>query len=617
VDEFEYIRKIPVYINFSDVGNKEIKTCIKEYLRCSTQEANYLLEQNQIVLLIDNLVYDKNIDNKHQLNRIHNFNRDYEDLQIIATAECHLSNILPEDYLNECRIGFRNYFIKNLRAKEIKSLMGMWVPEEDGDEIKIHDRLDKLVTNFNSFGLPSTAMSVSLFLWSTEYSKREPINSAVLLEIYIEIILDKLNKDNIYRKTFDFTNKLQLLAKIAYEMWVAGELNYSISYSEFARVVENYLKNLVGFNHDPKVIMEYFMTRKIFIKYDSNRIKFSNSCFFHFFLAKRMEFDADFKAHVMEKDEYYKFYRQIDYYTGLKRSDKVLFETIFDRFQETFAPTDYILGLGDIDKYFTPKGKTNEPVPKNIEIKKISDNRPSEELLEEFQNKRLEEIKDPNTIIKINNERTLDRLLIIMANVLRNSEGVEDLDLKRRAYKSLVKYTMVYMILHKEKIVDYVLKNRKLPPNIPVEIDLINYITNIPLFVQDAMYQFVGTQKLNTIILEKIIADNKTKSVSDIESFLSVGLYADLQCTGFDKQFKSFINRLKTDEDTNIVANYCFYKLIDYYYRRTRKDSPNEAMYLDLLSDLRIRVQDYPKRMKEQIIKAFQEAKRNFGLTMI
>lgn len=616
VNEFEYIRKVPAYIDLSEIGSKEIKKCIKDYLRCGTADVNYLLEQNQLVLLIDNLKYEKNENNKHQINKINRFLEEYKKVQIIATSDCDIVGILPEAYVRQSQIKFRNSFIKNLRAKEIKELMGIWIPKEGGDEVKVDGRLDKLVTNFGAYGLPSTAMSVSLFLWSTEYSKKEPINSAVLLEIYIEIILDKLNKENIYRKTFDFTNKMQLLAKIAHEMWVVGESNYSIKYSQFATVVENYLKNLVGFMLEPSVIMEYFLLRKIFIKYDGDKIKFSNSCFFHFFLAKRMEYDADFKNHVMSEDEYYKFYKQIDYYTGLKRSDKEVFEKIFTRFEKAFAHTDFILNIGDIDKYFTPnrQGKPNEPVARNVEINKITENRPSKEIMEDLQNKRLEEIKDPGTIIKIDGDFTLDRLLIIMSNVLRNSEGVEDLALKKKAYNALIKYSMVYMILHKESLVDYVLKKQALPPSVPIEMNLINYLINIPLFVQSAMFKYLGTPKLNSIILEKIIQDTKTKSVSDIESFLSVGLYADIQGRQFDKQLKIFINRLKIDEDTNVVSDYCFYKLIDYYYSRTRNGSPNEAIYLDLLSELRIRTQKYPKRMKERIKKSFIDAKKNFLL---
>lgn len=96
-------------------------------------------------------------------------------------------------------------------------------------------RLDKIVSDFSSFSLPSNAMSVSLFLWSTEHSDRKPINNAVLLDIYIEIILEKLNQDNIYRGSFDFTNKLQLLANIAQEMLVVSEENYSLLYSDYIK----------------------------------------------------------------------------------------------------------------------------------------------------------------------------------------------------------------------------------------------------------------------------------------------------------------------------------------------------------------------------------------------
>jgi hypothetical protein len=303
----------------SRIKNKDITTCIKTYLRCSTSDVKDLVLNNQIVLLIDNLRYKKGY-LKEQLNKVHSFFNENEGVQIIATNENDFIGMLPEDYLEICKIPFMNFFIRNLGSKEIKNIMKLWLPGED--ELKTEDRLDKLVTSFNSFALSSNAMSVSLFIWSTEYSKGKPINNAVLMEIYIEIILEKLSKENIYRGSFDFKNKVQLLAKIAQEMLLCNQPNYSITYSQFATIIENYLKNLVGFTHDPEIIIRYFLDRKLFIKYQSDRIKFTHSCFFHFFIAKRMEFDPEFRSHILDNDRYFQYPKEIDYYTGLVRSDK-------------------------------------------------------------------------------------------------------------------------------------------------------------------------------------------------------------------------------------------------------------------------------------------------------
>ncbi len=298
VDEYSYLQKIPVYIDFSDLGNKEFTTAIKEYLRCNSEEVNSLLKSNKIVLIIDNLNFKKiiNIDQRNKLMKLY---RENNSLKIIAAADTLTPGMLPLEYIELCKIPFRNLFLKNLGAKEIKSIMKMWLPEET--ELNSEIRLDKLVTSFNSYALPSSAMSVSLFLWSMEYPERKPINNSVLLEIYIEILLQKLGQFNVYREHFDFTNKLQLLSKIAQEMFDSTEVNYSITFSQFQSIIERYLSEEVSFPFDAEVISDYFIERKIFTKYQNNKIKFSHSCFFHFFIAKRMIFSSTFKNHILSK----------------------------------------------------------------------------------------------------------------------------------------------------------------------------------------------------------------------------------------------------------------------------------------------------------------------------
>ncbi len=616
VDEFQHTRKIPVYCNFDEIGNKEFTTVIREYLSCKIEDVKELLSANKIVLLIDNLDYKELQKNEDKLKQLHRFILEYENLQIIATGEGDiLGSVPPIEYIEYCKIPFKKYFIQNLTVKEIKSIMKMWTPNEDS--LKIDFRIDKMVSDFNSYSLPSTAMSVSLFLWSTENSDRKPINNAVLLEIYIETILEKLNQENIYRSSFDFKNKLQLLSKIAQEMLLKSEDDYSLKFSEFIAVIENYLIELVGFDYDSKVISEYFIERKIFIKYQGNRIKFAYSCFFNFFIAKRMEFNEEFKEFVLGEDEYFKYIEEIDYYTGLTRSDKKLLSTIFDRFKEEFGKTDYIFEQlkGKWDTFFIIKNKEEqnnkfESVAKRAEITKIKDNRPSQKMLDEFQNKRLSSIQEPGKILRKQGEVSLEKLLVIMSNVLRNSEGVEDIKLKKDVYDTLVKYLMVWMVIYREFLLEYILKNEKLPPSFPNNVSIQRILMDIPFHVQNGMYKHMGSPKLAPIILSKLKKDFKAtnSSKSDLETFLSVALYADIEGNNFPKYFKNFIKKLKN----NPVRDYSYFKLITYYYRRTKVGSPNEELYLNMLAELRIKSQKLPLKMKETVIKAFIDSKNKY-----
>jgi hypothetical protein len=607
IEEFAIIQKIPVYIDFDELRNKELLTVIKEYLRCSSDEAKILVQDKQLVLLIDNLNYKKDL-YLEQRAKLHKFANENQEIQIIATAENLTTCVLPTDYIAYCKIPFKNFFIKNLRAKEIKTLMKQWLPNET--ELNTDIRLEKLVDSFRSYALPSSVMSVSLFLWSMEYSDRKPINNAVLMEIYIEILLEKLGKHNVYRENFDFTNKIHLLARIAQEMLDSNEPNYAIPYSDFLRIVENYL-NEVGFGFDAKIIVTYFLDRKVFVTHQ-NRIKFAYSCFFHFFIAKRMIFNHDFKAQILHEDNYMSFSKEIDYYSGLVRNDEPLLSDILDRLEKAFVGTEFILTQINIDKYFTDQANiidgTEEHVPiaKKIEIKEIKENRPSTEMLEEFYNKQLNDIPNPGTILKKEDGRSLEALLVMMANVLRNSEGVENRTLKQKAYNAQIKYSLIWTILYREYLLDYVYKNKSIPPSIPSVTHLVFLLKNLPLAVQGGLHVHAGTPKLAPIILEKLKDDLVSKSISDIETFLSVFLYADIEGNDFPKYLKALVK----STGRNIVRDYAFMKIQDYYYRRTRPDSPNEKVYLDLLTELKIRTKKIPHQLRDRVIKAIEDGKR-------
>ena len=62
----------------------------------------------------------------------------------------------------------------------------------------------------------------------------------------------------------------------------------------------------------------------------------------------------------------------------------------------------------------------------------------------------------------------------------------------------------------------------------------------------------------------------------------------------------------------NPVRDYAFYKLLEYYYKRTKDGSPNEDLYLDMLADLRIKSLKQPIQAKEAIVKSLRDSKKKF-----
>ena len=367
IDEYDVYNKIPIFIDFEEIKNKDFVTIIKEYTRLNSEYVKKILENGNIILFIDNLCYNesKNFDN--QIKKLHKFNADYKKNRIIATYEYDGIEILPQEIINHCKIIFSYHYIRGLKTKEVKQIMRQWLPENEG--IENEEKLEKLVNTFYSYQLPNNALSIHLYLWSVENSDRPPINQAVLMEIYIELILEKLNKQNIYRGNFDFLNKIQLISMIAEQIIRKESNDFCLKQKEFIEIIDDYINKKVGFSFDINVISEYLFERRIFIKNSNNEIKFSHICFMHFFTAKRMANNPDFKSFILDESRYFNYPKEIDYYTGLVRNDFETFNLIYDRFKKLFSPMNFILEKVNPDEYFNilPKNRI-EKIFENINI---------------------------------------------------------------------------------------------------------------------------------------------------------------------------------------------------------------------------------------------------------
>lgn len=609
IDEFSIYNKIPVFIDFLEIKNKDIATVIKNYTRLGSKDVKKLLETGRIVLLIDNLTYHESHGLDEQIRRLESFRKHNAEIRIIATYEHDNLEVVPSEIINHCKIPFSYHFIRGLRSKEIKKIMKNWSSGEDKNNSD--EELEKLVNTFSSYHLPNNALSVNLYLWSTEYSNKKPINQAVLMEIYVELILEKLSTHNVYRKNFDFKNKIQLISMLAEYIVKSEKNNYSIPYSKFCELIQTYLKEKVGFQFEVDIITNYLLERKIFKKNSKNEVRFSHLCFLHFFIAKRMENNSDFKKYVLNEERYFNFPKEIDYYTGLVRSDIETFNLIFSRFKEVFEPMNFILDNVNPDEYFdkvvSNEKEAQEPVARNIEIAKIKESRPSDAAVEKHYDEQLDRISSPKGKLKGKDKVDFDRIMLIMCNVLRNSEGIENLSLKKEAYDEIIKHNLTYSILYTQALVRYIIENDKLPPSIPQDISIDLLFRNFPFHIQHSLYTHLGTQKLSSVILEKIKRDFKNKSITktEIESYLSVALYSDVYGDRFELFLRKFIKSIKKVP----TQNYMLYKLQGYLYKRSEPDSKNEEMYLDLISDLKIRSQKLPKRMKDSIIKDLKKKK--------
>lgn len=610
IDNNDLFQVIPAYIDFSTIGSKDIETCLKTYLDCNSNDLRTLLKGNFITLFLDNYAPAKTVANT--CNRLYTFIKD-NGIRVIATHDTELNNALDSTYTLSNSIAFETYFIHPFKAENVRRLMEKWNPGARFEDT--NDKLQKMVSSFSSYSLPCSAMSVSLYLWSTENTDRKPVNPALLLDIYLEIILEKLNKDYLYRDSFDYENKIMLLSNIAKYILDESIRNpdFQMTYAQYLNCITNYLEK-VGFEKvEADKIGDYFIHQKIFTKHN-NYIHFTHSCFYYFLLAKKMLKDDGFRDFIISEKEYYKYERVIDYYAGLNRCNRSLLDLLLQRFDTYFSPLNEIESEinKNIDISFTliKTGETNfRPIVGNVNLTHACERKGSQEDVE----KRANEVFD-NKLSRIADTYTSPNILypelmiVMLSKAIRNLDGVEDVDLKTRAYTSLIKKSVQYAFVLKESLARYANKNNgTLPYAFSSVTNLPHFLKYMPFGLQCSIHDIMGSTKIFTPIKKKIAKDNKDKTISDIEKYMSIAMLWD--STGLEniKEVKRLIRTI----GNNCVLDYLYNKIYYRYSNLISVGSAEEEQCIELLADLKVKGHAFKAIKKGLIINEMHKERNN------
>jgi predicted MPP superfamily phosphohydrolase len=579
-EDFAKYHAIPVYVDFDTIGNRGIESLIRDFIDVNSKQTKELIDNGRIMLFVDN--YNPKQETKYVANMLYRFVSDH-DVKVIATADCQCEGILPLGILDELHeIPFEYFFISRFSSDKVKQMMVKWSPKDEF--VERNTKLEKMVTSFCNYSLPCTAMSVSLYLWSTEKAEREPVNEAVLLDIYIEIILEKLNLNNAYQNSFDYRNKTMLLAHLAEKVMEKYPAN--LTYGEFIDQISYYLLNVVGFDKfDPKKIGDYFIDRKLFTR-SGDEVFFAHTCFYHFFLAQRMRDNGEFKNKIISKENYYKNDKAVSYYAGLVRNDKKLLEFLLEDVDRYFEPAQEIYENVNVDDCFTylyVGEKTYSPLARTGMTQKVLDNKPTKEDVEKKLIKRCDEkLSKISDEIRSHEHKTPDLLIAILADALKNLDGIEDIKLKEKAYDAIIRDGIIFTVVTKEALADYANRNGgKLPVSLSDVKNVPMFFRFMPLGFQHYLYNLLGTTKLAMIFRDKFNKD-MNRNCSDIERFMTAGILWDCIHLGCFEEMQRLIKKVKN----NVTKDYILLKLMHHYNERVVSGSEEEQQYIKLFAAL-------------------------------
>jgi predicted MPP superfamily phosphohydrolase len=425
---------------------------------------------------------------------------------IIVTANALLASAVVRPVIGET-VEFENVRMRTLRANQVRKLVQRHGVTRDEDVDKL---VLRMCQEMNNLSVPVTAVNSTFLLQIYSADDQASIlNRAMLVERFIEILLDRYGSQNLVSGSFDFKNKTHLLSYIAERMVYSG--NYSPEMGVLVGWVTEYVKEY-GFPYDPVKLIEYFLSSRI-LKETDNTIAFKLKVFFEYFCGNQMANNLDFRDYILSQDRYLSFVNEIPMYCAITRNDETALELIRSRFEKTFSlreggPQDGGVKIAALRDLRIPEQDATQR-----DLLKIEEQIYDRQLTDEERDKLLDEdealdLERSQLVKKEQTQSSAGRsisLLLLLSAVIRNMDLVSDKQ-KRAIVTELLdgwneftlfSLSLIPMITAKGSFrfegVDYRIN---FPEHLPIDEIARRLMFAMPVAVSRVAYATMGTEKL-------------------------------------------------------------------------------------------------------------------------
>lgn len=611
IDNYNEYNKIPLLIDCKDIpkGLDVIEKAIQIFVNKNAEEGysisildiKKIIDNSNCIFIIDNIdaIKDKERQKLSEFIKTYSGNR-----YIFSTVEKFEENYIGE-YDANLGCEYKKIYLRYMTKNQIRSLTNRWTFSQEFDSASF---IEKLMVCFKSTNLPRTPFVVSLILsicnQDVEFT---PINEASILERFMEILLEKLSKDEVKSKTYDFVLKENFLSYLATTMDKNGK--YYFTYNEFIELTNLYHINK-GFSLQQSNFDKLFFIKNILVL-NNDQVFFRYQCMLEYYIAKNAFDNRDFLSEISNRENYIKYGNEIKYYTGLKRSDSNILINIESYVKELLVQNEEILNeLKDYNINIDINLGCN-----NNEIK----NAISKEKLSQKESDEITDLKNVNEVQTTKNyhrenvdeKNEIFNGLLILGSIIKNSELV-DKTIKAAATNTYIKgyyIVLAYMKKSLELRGNEILKEIKKECDNDKEIEnkqkeLFNFISSaikiaLPSALQNLASDNIGTNKLDTVFLEGI---NSIDDANGFDMFLLVFLYCDLKMENYNEILKSYIKKVSSKDLLKII----FFKLLFYYKFTYLGDKMDDALQ-NYIADVHIRIngskneQNYKSRLIDSI----------------
>lgn len=467
--------------------------------------------------------------------------------------------------------------------------------------------VDRIMLCFKRTTLPKTPFVLSLILSICDMSDFSPINEAVIMEQFMEFLLEKTSPLEAYSTTFDFRIKEDFLIYLV--SYMDDHNKFYLANEEFERLLLNYHTN-IGFAVKETGFDTLFFNKGVLIRTELI-VTFRYNCMVEYYLAKKAEQSPDFLKHILNDENYLNYSDALLYYTGLNRKSIEIVSVLQSKLHHSFEElSNFIAELKDYNI------GVNIALPKDTFSQKLSQSKLSQVQSDKIQDTRdISEDKLPEHLDKHLTHGDMDtyiQTLLIYGNCLKNLELIPK-DEKEQIYRDYIFGLCIMLGILKRNTEDF-FKNEvsdmeQLPEKYSKEdIDKIKAMAQdilkitLPIAIQNIAVENIGTPKLKSVIGEAISSGN----CNEFWQFFSVFLYSDLRLPGLQSVLKKYVSEAKDKSVLKII----FFKLM-YYYCFRYFSSSLDSFLESMLADINIRLNDGNKYRKSQIIQTIKEQKQS------
>lgn len=593
----------PVYVDFS--GKKSLQKAIQKFIleycdgsrAFSLDDVEKILNAGLCTIMFDGFEMVEN----RQLIKINQFITDYPNNRyIFAEREIISSKSVREvDIVPSCT--YETAYICALTKNQIRAVAAQNFSTEDCSAL-----VDKIMLCFKKTTLPKNPFVLSLILSICDTADFTPINEAVIMEQFMESLLEKTALKEIYSTTYDFRIKEDFLIELV--SYMSDNNRFYLSADEFESLLSDYHSDK-GFSIGETKFNTLFFENCVLVR-TGNIIAFRYNCMVEYYLAKKAAQSPEFLEHILTDRNYLNYRNEIMYYTGLNRQSLDVVRTLQNKL---YTDLDRLKGVvAELEEY---RIGIDISLPEEVFAQRLSESKLTQAESDKLQDtKDTSELHTPDEIDKEVSHEDMDSFigtLLIYGTCLKNLELLpkkekedmyNDYTLGLRIMLGILKKSteehfrgeMHEMEQLPEKYTEEDVKKLKGMMEDIVKISL-------PIILQNIALENIGTTKLKPI-LERGISD---KNNDEFSRFFSVFLFSDLHLPGLRNVLKDYC----TGANNKSLMKIIFFKLL-YYYRFGYFSPVLDPFFENLLADINIKLNGGNKFGKNAVINTLRQQRR-------